>query len=155
MSFGRHPISPEQRRAATLERRHAPAPAPTVRPVAVGRYGGEVRPMAGQPKTKPAPARKRPRATAAEREHMGKVAALGCVVCRLLGDGPTPAQVHHCREDQGGGQRGGNFCTIPLCPDHHTGPTGIHGDKSVMRLLKVTEMDLLDLTIGDLSKGVM
>lgn len=88
--------------------------------------------------------------TAAEKRYMGRVAALGCVVCRLLGFGSTPAQVHHCREEQGGGQRGGNFCTIPLCEPHHTGPTGLHGDKSALRQLKMTEMDLLDITIGDL-----
>jgi hypothetical protein len=84
-----------------------------------------------------------------EREWMGRVAALGCVVCRLMGFGPTPAQVHHTREGQGGAQRAGNYLTLPLCPDHHTGPTGVHGDKSCLRLLKVTELDLLDLTISE------
>ena len=89
--------------------------------------------------------------TTAEREYMGRVAALGCVICRLLGDGPTPSQVHHVREGQGASQRAGNFCVIPLCPEHHTGRAGIHGDRSVMRLLKVDEIDLLDITIGDLA----
>ena len=32
-------------------------------------------------------------ATKAEREHMGSVAALGCIVCRNLGFGASPAEV--------------------------------------------------------------
>lgn len=88
-------------------------------------------------------------ATKRERDYMSRVASLGCLVCRLIGHGPTPAQLHHAREEQGGGQRAGNFCVIPLCEPHHTGPQGIHGDKTYMRILKVTEMDLLDMTIGE------
>ena len=87
--------------------------------------------------------------TAAEREYMGRVARLGCVVCRLLGFGPTPAQVHHVRAGQGGAQRAGNYCVLPLCEPDHTGPRGIHGDKSRLRQLGMTEMDLLDVTIGE------
>ncbi len=89
--------------------------------------------------------------TKAESKYMGRVAELGCVVCRMLGYGPTPAQVHHIRDGQGMAQRAQNFLTIPLCPEHHTGKSGIHGDKSAMRLLKVDELDLLSKTIEDLS----
>lgn len=88
--------------------------------------------------------------TQAEAAYMGRVAALGCIVCRLLGDGPTPAQVHHVREGQGAAQRAGNYCTVPLCEPHHTGPAGIHGDRSALRMLKLDEMDLLNITIGEL-----
>lgn len=87
--------------------------------------------------------------TEAEREYMGRVARLGCVVCRLLGFGATPAQVHHIRTGQGGAQRAGNYCVLPLCEPHHTGPRGIHGDRACLRQLNMTEMDLLDITIGD------
>lgn len=92
-------------------------------------------------------------ATKAERDYMGRVAALGCVVCRLMGMGATPAQVHHTREGQGGAQRSGNYLTLPLCEPHHTGPRGVHGDKSCLRILKVTELDLLDLTISEVMNG--
>ena len=51
------------------------------------------------------PRRSTHKATAAEQAYMDRVAALGCVVCRLQGLGPTPAQVHHIREGQGGAQR--------------------------------------------------
>jgi hypothetical protein len=78
------------------------------------------------------------------------VAALGCIVCRLAGFGRRPAQVHHLREGKGAAQRGGHFCTIPLCPDHHVGPRGVHGDRSCLRALKVDEMDLLDMTLAEL-----
>jgi hypothetical protein len=40
-------------------------------------------------------------------------------------------------------QRASNWLTIPLCPDCHTGPRGIHGDKSILRTLKLDELDLL------------
>jgi hypothetical protein len=84
--------------------------------------------------------------TKAESDHLSKVAALGCIVCRLLGQPGTPAQVHHLREGQGMSQRASNWLTIPLCPPHHTGPQGIHGDRTYMKLLKVDELSLLAMT---------
>jgi len=63
--------------------------------------------------------RARPKASKAEREHMGIVAGLCCVVCRNLGYGDSPAEVHHVRYLAGGGQRSSNFDTLPLCPAHH------------------------------------
>lgn len=56
---------------------------------------------------------------------MGRVAALGCCVCRRLGFSSTPAEVHHIREGQGR-QRASDFETIPLCFTHHRGEDGIH-----------------------------
>lgn len=97
------------------------------------------------------PRREVPRVSAREREHMGRVAALGCIVCRLLGYGPTAAQVHHVRAGQGKAQRSGNFCTVPLCEPHHTGPRGVHGDRACLRQLNMDEMDLLDIVIGELA----
>jgi len=91
--------------------------------------------------------------TKAEEKHMGRVAALGCVVCRNLGHGPTPAQVHHIREGQGTGQRAGHFLTIPLCSDHHQwgGPgVAFHADRRAFERLYGSELDLLDQTIGEL-----
>ena len=82
---------------------------------------------------------------------MGRVAALGCVVCRLFGYGPSPAQVHHVRAGVGKAQRAGNYCTLPLCEPHHTGDGGVHGDRACLRQLNLTELDLLDITIGELT----
>lgn len=63
--------------------------------------------------------RAKPKASKDEREHMGVVAGLCCIVCRNLGFGDSPAEVHHVRYLAGGGQRSSNFDTIPLCPLHH------------------------------------
>lgn len=83
------------------------------------------------------------------REHMGRVAELGCVLCwHLQGEG-SPAQVHHIREGQGAAQRASDFLTIPLCPEHHTGSSGVHGlgRKGFENRYKLTELDLLAMTI--------
>lgn len=91
--------------------------------------------------------------TKAEKHHMGRVAALGCVLCDILGcAGDTPANVHHIREGQGMAQRSSNWLVIPLCPTCHQGRHGIHGDKALLRLAKVEELDLLAITIERLNK---
>lgn len=56
---------------------------------------------------------------------MGRVAALGCIVCRKLRLGATPAEVHHIREGTGKG-RASHYETLPLCYLHHRGADGIH-----------------------------
>lgn len=61
----------------------------------------------------------------AERQHMGDVAQLGCVVCRNLGHEDTPAELHHIRTGQGR-KRATHYQVIPLCPHHHR--TGGHGE---------------------------
>ena len=86
-------------------------------------------------------------------EHMGRVAGLGCILCRELGWGDTPAEVHHIREGQGAAMRASDFLTIPLCPEHHRGASGVHGMgvKKFERTYKLTELDLLALTIKELT----
>lgn len=82
------------------------------------------------------------------REYMGHVAALGCVLCRRLGQGPTWAHVHHQRTGIGAGRRATDFQTIPLCPPHHTGRFGIHGlgRKSFEAIYGVSELELVEQT---------
>jgi len=82
--------------------------------------------------------------TAAEGRYMGLVAALGCALCRRLGYGPTPAEVHHPRRGTGAGQRASHYDTIPLCPEHHRGNTGIHGMgvKAWMAHYEISEAEL-------------
>jgi hypothetical protein len=83
---------------------------------------------------------------------MGRVAELGCIVCRRLGYGATPAQVHHIRE---GRIARNDFLTLPICEPHHTG-TGHDGSihKAAPRLrLRLgigSEFDLLAEVIEDL-----
>lgn len=63
-------------------------------------------------------ATKKPRTTKIKK-HMSAVADLGCVVCRNLGYGKTPAELHHPRFLAGGGQKSSDDDVIPLCPNHH------------------------------------
>ena len=51
----------------------------------------------------------------AEKEHLGKVAALGCIVCHHEGRFGVSAEVHHIRQGAGMGRRNSHFETIPLC----------------------------------------
>ena len=52
----------------------------------------------------------------AEKEHLSKVAAVGCIVCRMQGNEESPAEIHHIRSGQGISQRASNYEVIPLCP---------------------------------------
>ena len=59
-------------------------------------------------------------ATKAERQHMAKVADLGCIVCELFLDAPgSPAEIHHITTRRGFGGRAKHTEVIPLCPIHH------------------------------------
>jgi len=82
--------------------------------------------------------------TKAEKQHYAKVVNLGCSLCRYLGYGESPPELHHIRR---AGKRT-NAPVIPLCPEHHRGNTGIHGmgRKAFEREYKVTEEQLLELT---------
>lgn len=86
--------------------------------------------------------------TSAEKRHLARVAQLPCGVC----DAPGPSFVHHIREGQGMAQRASHYLTIPLCHDCHQGKHGIHGDRSAWRLRKLTELDVLANTVGELMR---
>lgn len=88
----------------------------------------------------------------AAKRHLSRVAALGCVICRRLGMSDTPAEIHHPRFAAGMAQRARDWLAIPACPEHHRGPRGIHGDRSVLRQIKCDEPDLLADVIELLSK---
>ncbi|MDX9742072.1 MAG: Ref family recombination enhancement nuclease [Gammaproteobacteria bacterium] len=92
--------------------------------------------------------------SAAAKRHMGRVAEAGCVLCRHLGYGHSPAEVHHIREGQGAAQRASDFLTTGLCPEHHRGASGLHGlgRKAFERTYKLSELDLLAMTLEALEK---
>jgi hypothetical protein len=48
-------------------------------------------------------------------------------------------------------QRASNWLTVPLCPDCHQGPKGVHGDQSMLRIMRMSEMDMLADTIRRLN----
>jgi hypothetical protein len=79
--------------------------------------------------------------------HKDQVAQLGCVLCDVLGSGYTPAQLHHIREGQGMAQRSSDWLVVPLCSSCHQGPYGVHGDQTMLKIAKVTELDLLAATL--------
>ena len=92
--------------------------------------------------------------TNAEKRWIGKAVGRGCIVCRNLGYGASPAEWHHIREGQGAAQRAGNFLAIALCPNHHRlGGSGvaIHAGQKTWENLYGTELDLLDQTIEELA----
>ncbi|MFN3888123.1 MAG: Ref family recombination enhancement nuclease [Aquabacterium sp.] len=83
---------------------------------------------------------------------LGRVAAVGCIVCMLAGQPGTPAEVHHIRTGQGGAQRAPDTLTIPLCPEHHRGATGLHADRELFCLMWGSELELLAKTIEQIAK---
>ena len=91
--------------------------------------------------------------TVAENRHLERVAGLGCVLCKHLGRDYSPAQVHHLKEGQGLSQRAEHWLTIPLCPECHQGPNGLHGlgTRGFETRYKLSELDLLAMTIEGLS----
>ncbi len=92
----------------------------------------------------------------AEQIHMGRVAALGCIVCRNVFGLYSPAEIHHIRTGQGAGQRASNYDTIGLCPPHHRlGGYGvaIHAGQKEWERRYGTETELLAQTKNLLSQA--
>jgi predicted secreted protein len=77
----------------------------------------------------------------------GKVASLGCILCRHLDLGETPANLHHIREGVGMSQRASDWLVVPLYREHHQGKTGVHGAQ-FYQLWKLDELDLLAMTLA-------
>ena len=78
---------------------------------------------------------------------MDKVASLGCIVCRRLGLGKSPAHLHHPRKGTGMSRRASHFDVIPLCPMHHQhGGHGvaIHAGQKTWEAEYGTEAELLE-----------
>jgi len=88
----------------------------------------------------------------AERQHLGRLAALGCIACHQMGYSDTPAEIHHIRAGVGKGLRASHYEAIPLCPPHHRGTAGlkipsIHGSKNNFIKAFGTERQLLDMCL--------
>ena len=87
-------------------------------------------------------------ATKAESDHMGEVAALGCIICQ------RPAEVHHIGNQ---GVRATAWQTIPLCDFHHRhGNCGeaVHSGRRSFEAKFGTERELLAKTLTLLKKRV-
>lgn len=95
--------------------------------------------------------------TKAEKQHLDRVQALGCMACRLMGYRDTPAEIHHPRAGTGAGRKASHFDAIPLCPNHHRGLShpltpSIHLDKRAFIEQFGTEAALLQM-VRDLLEG--
>jgi hypothetical protein len=78
-----------------------------------------------------------------EKKHMSAVAELPCAVC-----GAYPVEVHHVMKDRVPGRRSSDFLVIPVCPScHRDNHNGIHGDKRMWDIHKMTEPQALANTI--------
>lgn len=88
------------------------------------------------------------------RDYLDRVAGLGCILCRHLSNVYTPAEIHHPKEWTGASQRASNFLSLPLCPEHHRGASGVHGlgKKGFYARYKLQEHDLLAMTIEALNE---
>lgn len=87
--------------------------------------------------------------------YKSRVASIGCILCRHLHLGETPAQLHHPREGQGGAERASDWLVIPLCYEHHQGQSGFHGlgTRAFEARYKLSEMDLLAMTLKEVFRG--
>jgi len=47
-------------------------------------------------------------------------------------------------------QRADDWLTIPLCHECHQGRIGVHGDKTLLRIYKKTELSMLAWTLKTL-----
>ncbi|WP_288081849.1 hypothetical protein [Pseudomonas sp.] len=83
------------------------------------------------------------RLNTAERAHLARVKALPCSLC----DASGPSEAHHV-------EQGLQYTCIALCPDCHRGPVlGLHGQKRMWSIKKMTEMDALNTTLRRLMNG--
>jgi hypothetical protein len=79
---------------------------------------------------------------------MARIAAMPCICCRMSGQTQTSkTYVHHIRE---GRQARNDYLTLPFCYECHQGRLGVHGDKSLLAILKMSEFDLLAEVIKEL-----
>ncbi len=89
-----------------------------------------------------------------DRQHLDKVAQLGCIVCRQLGVEPEiPSGIHHIRTGYGRGQRAPHTETLPLCGFHHqTGGYGhaYHAGPAEWEKRYGTELQLLEQVRNEL-----
>lgn len=93
-----------------------------------------------------------------EKEHLNKLSDMGCIVCRNVGYGDSPAEIHHLRKGCGAGQRASNYRAIPLCPQHHRlGGYGvaIHAGQKEWEKNFGTEEQLLEQALKEIEEGII
>lgn len=80
----------------------------------------------------------KPAMTAQERAHVGMIKDMPCAVC----EAPPPCDAHEI-------EQGKWFLSVPLCRDCHMGSeNGIHGRKTMWKVMRLTELGALNETLG-------
>jgi hypothetical protein len=75
--------------------------------------------------------------SAHERDYITNLKAMACGVCNV----PGPSEAHELEQGQW-------FTSIPLCADCHRGSfNGIHGQKRMWQVQKLTELSVLNETL--------
>lgn len=75
--------------------------------------------------------------TAKEREHVRRVKELPCSVCNAS----APSDAHHVKQHR-------QYTVVALCKDCHQGSfNGWHGQKRMWSIMKMDELDALNVTI--------
>ena len=82
-------------------------------------------------------------------KHLERIKMMNCVLCGEH----CPSDAHHIRTGQGMAQKASDYLAIPLCKPCHQGDLGIHGDRTLLRIHKKTELDLLATTIETIMKA--
>ena len=77
----------------------------------------------------------------AEKEHLRRVAEMGCDVCS------RPAEIHHIRHQTGLAMRSSHYETIPLCEIHHRlGKVSVHlGKKEFVKRYGTAQQILAEI----------
>lgn len=78
-------------------------------------------------------------------DHKERIHELPCVVCwKKLGQKTYGVHAHHAGPTEGRS----DWLLVPLCPEHHEGPTGVHGAhrRAFERMWKVNDFDLIAWT---------
>ena len=82
----------------------------------------------------------KPAITGEERNHILLIKGLPCALCEQ----PPPSECHEIEQSLW-------FTSIPLCPDCHRGSfNGLHGQKRMWDVLKMSELKALNQTIKKL-----
>ena len=72
-----------------------------------------------------------------ERKHVARVKELPCSVC----DASGPSDAHHFKQHR-------QYTCIALCKDCHQGShNGIHGRKAIWNVMRMDEIDALNVTL--------
>ena len=91
--------------------------------------------------------RNKPAQSLRERAYVTRIKALPCGVCGTGGGDSAPSEAHEI-------EQGLWFLTIPLCSDCHRGAhNGLHGRRHAWKVRKLTELAVLNATIGELHDG--